>query len=40
MGTDVTESRCSFGKAYPAPAYDFRGKETVAWSVSESPDMA
>ena len=23
MGTDVTEFKCSFGKAYLAPAYDF-----------------
>lgn len=40
MGTDVTEFRCSFGKAYLAPVYDFGSKEIVAWSVSESPDMA
>ena len=40
MGTDVTEFRCSFGKAYLAPAYDFGSKEIVAWSVSEHPDLA
>ena len=40
MGTDVTEFKCSFGKAYLAPAYDFGSKEIVAWSVSRSPGMA
>lgn len=40
MGTDVTEFRCSFGKAYLAPVYDFGSKEIVAWSISESPDLA
>lgn len=40
MGTDVTESRRSFGKAYLAPAYDFGSKEIVAWSISESPGLA
>ncbi len=39
MGTDVTEFRCSFGKAYLAPAYDFGSREIVAWSISERPDM-
>ena len=39
MGTDVTEFRCSFGKAYLAPVYDFGSKEIVAWSVSEHPDL-
>lgn len=39
-GTDVTEFRCSFGKAYLAPACDFASKEIVAWSVSEHPDLA
>ena len=39
MGTDVTEFRCSFGKAFLAPVYDFGSKEIVAWSVSESPNM-
>ncbi|MDO4596853.1 MAG: IS3 family transposase, partial [Coriobacteriaceae bacterium] len=39
MGTDVTEFRCSFGKAYLAPVYDFGSKEIVAWSISERPDM-
>ena len=39
-GTDVTEFRCSFGKAYLAPAYDFGSREIAAWSISESPDMA
>jgi transposase InsO family protein len=40
MGTDVTEFKCSFGKAYLAPVYDFGSKEIVAWSVSEHPDLA
>ena len=40
MGTDVTEFKCSFGKAYLAPAYDFGSREIAAWSISESPDMA
>lgn len=40
MGTDVTEFKCGFGKAYLAPAYDFGSREIVAWSVSEHPDLA
>ena len=40
MGTDVMEFKCSFGKAYLAPVYDFGSKEIVAWSISDSPDMA
>ena len=40
MGTDVTEFKCGFGKAYLAPVYDFGSKEIVAWSVSERPDLA
>ncbi|MBM6756231.1 IS3 family transposase [Collinsella tanakaei] len=40
MGTDVTEFRLSFGKAYLAPVYDFGSKEIVAHSVSEHPDLA
>ncbi len=40
MGTDVTEFKCGFGKAYLAPVYDFGSKEIVAWSVSEHPDLA
>ena len=39
-GTDVTEFKLSFGKAYLAPVYDFGSKEIVAWSVSERPDLA
>ena len=39
-GTDVTEFKGSFGKAYLAPACDFGSKEIVAWSVSEYPDLA
>jgi transposase InsO family protein len=40
MGTDVTEFKCSFGKAYLAPVYDFGSKEIVAWSISEGPGLA
>ncbi len=40
MGADVTEFRCSFGKAYLAPVCDFASKEIVAHSVSRHPDMA
>ena len=40
MGTDVTEFRLSFGKAYLAPAYDFGSKEIVAHSISRHPDLA
>ena len=40
MGTDVTEFKCSFGKAYLAPVYDFGSKEIVAHSISPHPDLA
>lgn len=40
MGTDVTEFKCSFGKAYLAPVYDFGSKEIVAHSISAHPDLA
>ena len=40
MGTDITEFKLSFGKAYLAPVYDFGSKEIVAWSISDSPNMA
>lgn len=40
MGTDVTGSRLSFGKAYLAPVYDFGSKEIVAYSISPHPDLA
>ena len=40
MGTDVTEFKQPWGKAYFAPVYDFGSKEIVAWSTSSSPDMA
>ena len=39
MGTDVTEFKQPWGKAYFAPVYDFGSKEIVAWSTSTSPDM-
>ena len=37
MGTDVTEFKLSFGKAYLAPVYDFGSKEIVAHSISMHP---
>ncbi len=40
LGTDVTELRQPWGKAYLAPVYDFGSKEIAAWSISERPDMA
>ena len=39
-GTDVTELKQAWGKAYFAPVYDFGSKEIVAWSTSRSPNMA
>lgn len=40
MGTDVTEFRLSFGRAYLAPVYDFGSAEIVAHSIAESPGLA
>ena len=40
MGTDVTEFRQPWGKAYFAPVYDFGSREIVAWSTSLHPNMA
>jgi len=40
MGTDVTEFKQEWGKAYFAPVYDFATKEIVAWSTSTSPNLA
>lgn len=40
LGTDVTEFKLSFGKAYLAAVFDFHTCEIVAWSVSDSPNMA
>ena len=40
MGTDVTEFKQPWGKAYFAPVYDFGSKEFVAWSTSLRPNMA
>ena len=40
MGTDVTEFKLSFGKAYLAPVYDFASKEIVAHSISMCPNLA
>ena len=40
MGTDVTEFKQPWGKAYFAPVYDFGSKEILARSTSTSLDMA
>ena len=40
LGTDVTEFKAPWGRAYFAPAYDFGSKEIVAWSTSLHPNMA
>lgn len=40
MGTDVTEFRQPWGKAYSASVCDLCTREIVAWSTSESPNMA
>ena len=40
IGTDVTEFKQKWGKAYLAPVYDFGSKEIAAWSISRRPDMA
>ena len=40
MGTDVTELKQPWGKAYFAPVYDFGSKEIFAWSTSLHPNMA
>jgi transposase InsO family protein len=39
LGTDVTEFKQRWGKAYLAPVYDFGSKEIVAWSISEHPNL-
>ncbi|MBF1659046.1 MAG: IS3 family transposase [Rothia mucilaginosa] len=39
LGTDVTEFKLSFGKAYLAPVYDFASKEIVAHSISRCPNL-
>ena len=39
-GTDVTEFKQPWGKAYFAPVYDFGSKEILARSTSTSLDMA
>ena len=40
LGTDVTEFKQGWGKAYFAPVYDFGSKEIAAWSISRHPDLA
>lgn len=39
LGTDVTEFKCSFGKAYLAPVYDFGSKEIVSYAISKNPNF-
>lgn len=39
-GTDVTEFKCEWGKAYLSPIIDFHNDEIIAYSISESPNMA
>jgi putative transposase len=38
-GTDVTEFKCSWGKAYLSPIIDFHNDEILAYAISESPNM-
>ncbi len=38
-GTDVTEFKCSWGKAYLSPIIDFHNDEILAYAVSESPGL-
>ena len=40
LGTDVTEFKAPWGRAYFAPAYDFGSKEIVSWIISRSANMA
>lgn len=40
LGTDVTEFKQPWGKAYFAPVFDFGSKEIVAWSTSLRPSMS
>ena len=37
-GTDVTEFKCAWGKAYFSPVIDFCNDQILAYSVSESPN--
>ncbi|TCD54660.1 IS3 family transposase [Alloscardovia theropitheci] len=39
LGTDVTEFKHAWGKAYLAPVYDFASKEIIAWDISMSPNL-
>lgn len=38
-GTDVTEFKCEWGKAYFSPIIDFHNDEIIAYSISKSPNM-
>lgn len=38
-GTDVTEFKCEWGKAYLSPVIDFYNDEILSYSISESPCM-
>ena len=39
MGTDITEFKQPWGKAYFAPVYDFGSKEIVAWSTAKRANI-
>ena len=38
-GTDVTEFKCEWGKAYLSPVIDFYNDEILSYSISERPSM-
>lgn len=38
-GTDVTEFKCDWGKAYFSPIIDFHNDEILGFSISKSPNM-
>lgn len=40
LGTDVTELKLSFGKAYLASVYDFCSREIVSFCISQSPNLS
>ena len=37
-GTDVTEFKCAWGKAYFSPVIDFHNDRILAYTLSESPN--
>ena len=38
-GTDVTEFKCEWGKAYFSPIIDFYNDEIISYAISDSPNM-